>query len=71
MKHAKAKRSFAKSLTWRFCATITTIILVWIFVGDLTTAFSVGVVEVVVKMAIYYIHERAWNKVEWGLYKIE
>jgi uncharacterized membrane protein len=71
MRHAEPKRSFAKSITWRLCATLTTVILVWIFFGDVKAALSVGIVEVIVKMVVYYIHERTWNKVEWGLYKTE
>jgi uncharacterized membrane protein len=71
MKHAKPKRSFAKSVTWRLCATLTTVILVWIFFRDVKAALSVGAVEVIVKMIVYYFHERAWNKVPWGLYKTE
>ncbi|MFC1675447.1 DUF2061 domain-containing protein [Planctomycetota bacterium] len=69
MKYASPKRSFTKSLTWRLCATITTVILVWIFVGKLSIAFSVGAVEIIVKLAVYYFHERVWNRVKWGLYK--
>ena len=66
MKHAKPKRSIAKSITWRFCATVATIILVWIFTGKLTVAFIVGGIEVVVKMIIYYLHERVWSFINFG-----
>lgn len=71
MKHAMAKRSITKSLTWRFCATLTTIALVWLFTGETAMALSIGLVEVIVKMAIYYFHERIWNKIDWGLYNID
>ena len=67
--HAKPKRSLAKTATWRICATLTTIVLVWIFLHDITTAVYVGIVEVIVKMIVYYLHERAWNKIGWGLYE--
>jgi uncharacterized membrane protein len=71
MRHAEPKRSFAKSVTWRLCATLTTVILVWVWFHDVKAAFAVGAVEIIVKMVVYYIHERAWNKVGWGLYKTE
>lgn len=67
MKHAKSRRSLAKTLTWRICATLTTMGLVLAFIGDLAIALSVGAVEVIIKMIVYYLHERAWNKVDWGL----
>ena len=61
---ASPMRSLAKTLTWRITATLTTIILVLIFVGDLTIAFTVGAFEVVIKMVVYYLHERVWNNVK-------
>ncbi|MBD3252119.1 DUF2061 domain-containing protein [Candidatus Pacearchaeota archaeon] len=67
MKHDKQKRSFAKTITWRICATLTTIILVWVFIGELSVALSVGFVEMIVKMFVYYFHERAWDKFGWGI----
>ena len=60
------QRSFAKTITWRVCATLTTILLVWIFFGNIALAFSLGAVEVVIKMLVYYLHERTWNNVNWG-----
>jgi len=29
-------------------------------------SLGVGLVEVILKMIFYYLHERAWNKVSWG-----
>ncbi|MBR9706753.1 DUF2061 domain-containing protein [Candidatus Pacearchaeota archaeon] len=68
MKERK-RRSIFKSITWRICATITTVILVYIFTGELALALSLGIVEVIVKMIVYYVHERVWIKVRWGLKK--
>lgn len=62
----KHSRSILKSITWRVTATLTTGILVWIFTRDLTIALSLAGVEVVIKIIIYYFHERAWNAVDWG-----
>ena len=66
MREATKKRSIVKSITWRILASITTVLIVLIIGGDLNFALSVGIVEVVAKMMIYYSHERAWNKVRWG-----
>jgi len=59
-------RSIAKSITWRICASVTTMILVFIFTGNLIMMVSIGFFEVISKMIIYYLHERTWNKVKWG-----
>ena len=39
MNYANPKRSFAKNITWRICATLTTVLLVWVFIGKLSIAF--------------------------------
>ena len=59
-------RSVLKALSWRVLATLTTIAIAYFIVGDVKVALKIGAVEVVVKMAIYYLHERAWAKVPLG-----
>jgi len=65
------KRSIAKGISWRFVATTTTIIIVYIFFGRLDLAIAAGMIETVLKIALYWLHERAWFKVRWGRKKIE
>ena len=67
VKHSH-KRTFAKMLTWRVCASTTTILLVFIFTKSWIMALSVGVIEAVVKSVVYYLHERFWNKNKWGIF---
>jgi len=62
-KHAK---SIAKTFTWRLIATLTTALLVFVFTKEVSLALGVGFFDVVLKLLFYYLHERAWNKVEWG-----
>jgi len=59
-------RSIAKTISWRILATFTTMSLVYIFIGDLSIAVSVGGIEVFLKMLIYFFHERAWDKIKFG-----
>ncbi|MGB3366189.1 MAG: DUF2061 domain-containing protein [Acidaminobacteraceae bacterium] len=58
------KKSLIKSITWRITATLTTLILVFIMSGELETAGKVAFFELFIKMAMYYYHERAWEKVK-------
>ena len=60
-------RSIAKALTWRVIATLTTASLAYIFTGEIDTAIKVGAFDVVIKLAFYYLHERGWGMVEWGI----
>lgn len=59
-------RSIAKTISWRFLATMTTMSLVYIFIGDLSVAISVGGIEVVLKMLVYFVHERVWDEIKFG-----
>lgn len=65
------KRHIAKTITWRVTATVTTIIIAWIVSGDPETGLKVGSIEFFAKMPIYYFHERAWYKSNFGLNRNE
>ncbi|MFC2147167.1 DUF2061 domain-containing protein [Bacteroidota bacterium] len=60
------KRSIAKSISWRTIGTLDTILISWIITGTLSLAFSIGLVELVTKMVLYFLHERLWNTIKWG-----
>lgn len=59
-------RSILKTISWRTLATLTTAILVFIFTGKWQIALAIGGIEVVIKIVLYFLHERAWNNVEYG-----
>lgn len=65
----QVKRHIAKTITWRIIGTIDTIILSWIITGDLKIGFTIGGVEVVTKMILYFLHERIWYK--WSKYGLK
>jgi adenylylsulfate kinase len=64
-------RSIAKGISWRVVATTTTIIIVYVFFGRLDLAIAAGLIETVLKIALYWAHERIWMKIRWGKKKIE
>jgi len=59
-------RSFIKSVTWRIVGSLDTFGLSFLFTGDFSTAGLIAVAEVVTKIILYYLHERAWRRVAWG-----
>ena len=61
------KRHLAKTITWRITATLTTMIIAWIVSDDPMTGLTVGGIEFFVKMPVYYLHERAWYKSNFGI----
>jgi len=56
------KRHIAKTISWRIIGTLDTIILSGIITGSLTLGLAIGGVEVVTKMILYFLHERAWYR---------
>lgn len=62
-------RTILKTISWRLTATLTTMIIVYIFTGQIHTAVEVGLMEMVAKLLFYYFHERVWDKLKFG--KIE
>ncbi|UCC94923.1 MAG: DUF2061 domain-containing protein [Candidatus Omnitrophota bacterium] len=59
-------RSIVKALSWRACATLATMLIVFVFTRRVVISLGVGAVEVVVKLILYYFHERIWGVVAFG-----
>ncbi len=62
----KIKRSLVKTISWRIVGTLTTFLISWVITGTLALAFSIGFIELISKMVLYFFHERTWNKIKWG-----
>ncbi len=64
----QVKRHIAKSISYRFIGTITTIILTIAAGLPIKWAGMVGLGELLVKPIIYFLHERFWYKwIKYGL----
>lgn len=61
-----SKISLTKAVTWRIVGTIDTMVLGWLYSGNLLTGLKIGFTEVVTKIILYYFHERVWHKVPLG-----
>lgn len=73
-KESKA-RSIVKAITWRVIATGTTFLLAYtVFSGSgcadaLEKSSLVAGLELVIKLVIYYLHERIWQMVPRGTFR--
>ena len=56
------KRHLLKTITWRIIGTLDTTVLSWFITGSWKMGVAIGGIEVVTKMVLYYVHERAWYK---------
>ena len=57
-------RSVVKGLVWRGLASLATFVLA--FTHKPVMALEVSALEIIVKLLLYYGHERAWNGITWG-----
>jgi len=60
------RRTLVKTITWRVVALTTTIIVVYAYSGDVKGSLVIGVGANFIKMFLYYVHERMWNRVRFG-----
>ncbi len=59
-------RSLAKAVSWRTLGTLDTFAISWLITGTAALAGGIAATEVATKVALFYLHERAWNRVRWG-----
>lgn len=59
-------RSFFKAVSWRLLGSIDTFLLSWLFTDDVKAAGAIASTEVITKIVLYYLHERAWSNLHWG-----
>jgi len=62
----KPLRSVVKSITYRIIGTLATILISWLITGEIFIALTIGSIEMVAKMLLYFLHERVWNTIKWG-----
>jgi uncharacterized membrane protein len=60
------KRSLAKAISYRVIGSLYTMVLILLFSGSLTVAGLVGLTEGFTKVFLYWLHERAWQRIPWG-----
>lgn len=56
------KKAFIKALTYRIAGFAASSGLAFIFFGRLDIALGFAILESVVKIILYYVHERIWER---------
>jgi uncharacterized membrane protein len=59
-------RSLAKAVSWRATGTLDTFLISWLVTGQALLAGGIAATEVLTKVVLFYLHERAWSRVRWG-----
>ena len=60
-------RSIAKTISWRCLAAVCTGLIAWSITGSFYLGITIGLSDTFIKLVIYYLHERGWQRVRWGL----
>ncbi len=66
MFHERHSRTIAKSITWRIIAFTSSIIILYLLTHNWETSLYHAIIIHIVKTILYYIHERFWNKSNFG-----
>lgn len=59
-------RSLAKAISWRITGSIDTFVISWLITGQALLASGIAFTELLTKVVLYWLHERVWNRIEWG-----
>ena len=57
-------KSIAKAFSWRILATVTTGLIGYVLTGSVEVAGAIMTLDFVIKLILYYLHERLWNNVQ-------
>jgi uncharacterized membrane protein len=59
-------RSLAKAVSYRVLGSTGTAFIVYIFSGNMPLSAGVGAIDMLLKIALYFLHERIWNYIPYG-----
>ena len=59
-------RSIAKAVSYRILGSAVTGLIVYILTGKPTLSVGASVLDVVLKIGAYFVHERIWNHISYG-----
>jgi uncharacterized membrane protein len=59
-------RSVAKAVSYRLFGSLSTAAIFFVVTGDWKTSAGAGIADSVVKLGLYFLHERMWNHINFG-----
>lgn len=55
--------SLIKSIIYRLCGTICTVLVSFVLTHDAQISISIGIAEMISKVLLYYLYERFWIRI--------
>lgn len=59
-------RSIAKAVSYRILGSAATGLIVYVFTGKGALSVGASLLDIVLKIGIYFIHERIWDRISYG-----
>ena len=59
-------RSIVKAVTWRAGGTVVTFAVAWFITDSFDFSLKIGLLDTIVKIGVFYLHERFWNRLNFG-----
>ena len=59
-------RSLAKAFSYRILGSVSTGVIFYLFTGKGTLSVGAGALDMVIKIGLYFLHERLWNHIHFG-----
>ncbi len=59
-------RSWTKSFTWRIMGIVILLLLSYAITGSIKQASLITLIFHLIRVILYYMHERIWEKISWG-----
>jgi adenylylsulfate kinase len=59
-------RSIVKAVSYRILGSSTTAIIFYVLTGKGSLSVGAGILDMVLKIGVYFIHERIWNHINFG-----
>jgi len=59
-------RSIAKAISYRVLGSASTVGIFFLISGNIKLSVGAGALDTVVKIGIYFLHERVWNHINYG-----
>lgn len=61
-------RSFVKGVAWEMTTFVLTTLAIYIIYGNFAGSVIFSFILTLIKMGLYFVHERIWKKIKWGKY---
>ncbi len=59
-------RSLAKAISYRVLGSATTALIFFILSRNISLSLGAGLLDIVMKVGLYFVHERIWNHIDYG-----